>query len=72
MKRVALLVLFLAALAPGCMPHAVREDPRKTAQAPTPPPVVDDNVNENNAPEMAKALRAELERELRPAPTAKP
>jgi hypothetical protein len=70
MKRIAALVLGLALVGPGCLtPNGPDKDPRKQAKAmpPAPPPaapaVVAQDVNDKNAADKAKALRAEIERE---------
>lgn len=68
MKRIAVLLLFVAGLsAVGCLSGPQPKDDKTTAKfapAPPPPTVMADGINEKNAAEKAKALRAELEADL--------
>jgi len=72
MKRIVLLSATLLGGSTGCVMPFLQPPQTKPAEAPAPPPppaVTADGITDRNAPERAKALRAELEREAaRPAP----
>ena len=69
MKRILWIVLGATLAGPGCLNlPAVKKDPAPppaaAAPTPAPPAVTADQVNEKNAYEMAKALKAEQDYDL--------